>query len=379
MFPVEPYLPLPDTKCKIDLHAISQLFSFLRCFVRIAILDPRIQAPGLIKLFPEADYFVISHGVNIYDLDKTPDRFNRLYGFRYRKDLETITGNNYDMLFIVYACFDFRDKKRQDVQFHLGKLLEIISRSDFEKIIGFSNDDCSFDPAVECDYLRASIWFKRNYQTTTKYSCNVYPFPFFMFGQICPLWRILTETYSNPEKIDRVLWAGSITKRSDPNRNKDYLSRRTLFKSRLRKYLTTVKVPNHLYMQELSRSLFALDMNGEGDPNYRTFEILMTDALLIQQRKHLVWPFDSSDYFSEETIYRTPEEFIEKLTQLRADTTLYNHCLANQKYLKAKYFTQEWLRSYLLRHISPPPHQADVPSTVAFHAASNTSVFSSNR
>jgi len=320
--------------------------------MRIAILDPRIHAPGLIKLFPDADYFVMSYPGGGYDLDKTPDRFSRLYGFGYREDIDSITGENYDVLFIVYACFDFREKERTDVQYHLGKILEVVNRSAFGKIIGFSNDDCSFDPAIQCDYLKAAVWFKRNYQTTTPYSPNVFPFPFIMFGHVCPLWRVLTETYTTSEKIDRVLWAGNTHKSRNPHRSQDYLSRHALIKSKLRKFIKTVKLPNHLYMQELSRSLFALDMNGEGDPNYRTFELLMTDALILQQFKHLVWPFEAGDGFSEETIYRTPEEFMEKLGRLRADMSLYNRCLANQKYIKAKYFTQGWLRSYLLEHIA---------------------------
>lgn len=198
----------------------------------------------------------------------------------------------------------------------MSKLLEIVNRNAFNKIIGFSNDDCSFDPAIENSYLKATIWFKRNYQATTKYSPNVYPFPFILFDHVCPLWRILTETHANSKKIDRVLWASNICKKHNPHRNKDYLSRRALFK-KLRKHLTTVDVPNHLYMQELSRSKFALDMNREGDPNYRTFELLTTDTLIIQQFKHLVWPFDAGDAFSEETIYRTPEEFVEKVGRLR--------------------------------------------------------------
>jgi hypothetical protein len=319
--------------------------------MRLAILDPRIHAPGLTKLFPEADYFAIDFGDGRYDLDKTPDRFQQLYGFRYREDIMTITGGNYDALFIVYACLDFRDRKRADVQHHLIKILEVLSRSAISKVIGFSNDDSAFDPAVECPYLKADLWFKRNCQTTTKYSSNIRPFPFFMFGHICPLWRVLTETHTHAGKIDRVLWAGGICKKHDPNRNRDYLPRRDLFK-KLRKYVTTVKLPNRQYLLEASRSKFTLDMNGEGDPNNRIFELLTTDSLIMQQFKHLVWPFDEGDGFSEETIYKTPEEFIAKLARLRADPNLYDSCLANQKRIKGKYFTPEWLRGYVLKGIA---------------------------
>jgi hypothetical protein len=318
--------------------------------MRIAIVDPRIQAPGLIKLFPEADYFAINYRGR-YDLHKNPNRFYSLYGFRYREDLEALKGENYDALFIVYACHDFRDKTRADVQHHLEKLLEIVNRNTFKQIVVFSNDDSPFDPAAECNYLKANIWFKRNFQTTTKYSSNVFPFPFIMFGPLCPLWRILTKTYSNPEKIDRVLWAGNITPSHGANRHKDYASRRDLINSPMQDHITTVNLSNKDYMQELSRSKFALDMNGEGDPNFRTFELLMTDALIIQQFKYLVWPFNDGDAFCEETIYKTPAEFVEKLERLRTDPALYDRCLRMQKHIKEKYFTQEWLRNYVMKHI----------------------------
>jgi hypothetical protein len=314
--------------------------------MRIAIVDPRIQAPGLVKLFPEADYYVISHNGR-YDLDKSPDRFHTLYRFRYREDLENITDRNYDVLFIVYACFDFRDTSRADVQHHLGKLIEIVGRNGRCKIIGFSNDDSAFDPAIDCGCLNAAVWFKRNYQSVVPYSANVHPFPFIMFGHVCPLWRVLTEVHSSPEKIDRVLWAGYIGRKNSPVGNRDYLSRHELINSQMRQYITMASMPNEVYMHEVSRSLFALDMNGEGDPNYRTFELLTADALILQQFKYLVWPFDEGDAFCDETIYKTPGEFVEKLGRLRADRALYDRCLKQQKHLKARYFTTEWLRRYI--------------------------------
>jgi hypothetical protein len=320
--------------------------------MRIAIIDPRIQAPGLVKLFPEADYFVIKHRGR-YDLHKYPERFYSLYGFRYREDLEAVTDAHYDALFIVYACHDFRDKTRADVQHHLEKLLEIVNRNAFKQIAGFSNDDSPFDPAAECSYLKANIWFKRNLQTTTNYSPNVYPFPFIMFGPVCPLWRILTESHSSPEKIDRVLWAGNVLPNHRPTRHKDYVSRYDLLNSPIQNFITTVNLSNKAYLEELSHSKFALDMNGEGDPNNRTFELLMTDALILQQFKYLVWPFEAGDAFCEETIYKTPAEFVEKLERLRTDPSLYDRCLRMQKHIKEKYFAQEWLRSYVVKHMGP--------------------------
>jgi hypothetical protein len=319
--------------------------------MRIAILDPRIQAPGLVKLFPEADYFVVGHNGE-YDLGKTPDRFHRLYGFGYREDLDAITDDRYDALFIVYACYDFRDKRRADVQHHLKKILEVLNKSKFKKVVVFANDDNAFDPVATCPFFKADIWFKRNCQSDVKYPSTVVPFPFVLFGTVCPLWRVLTESHTSSEKQDRIIWAGCIGGRTrPPYRHKKYLTRRKLFKSRLFNYITTVDAPNDIYLYGVSHSKFALDINGAGDPNYRTFELLTTDTLMLQQFKYMIWPFDAGDAFSEETIYKTPDEFIGKLERLRADPALYERCLANQKHIKQKYFQAGWLRDYLLKHI----------------------------
>jgi hypothetical protein len=67
----------------------------------------------------------------------------------------------------------------------------------------------------------------------------------------------------------------------------------------------------------------------------------------------MVWPFEDGDGFSRETIFKTSDEFIEKLQQLRNDKDLYDRALANQHYIKEKYFQVSWLRSYLIRHIHP--------------------------
>ena len=89
-------------------------------------------------------------------------------------------------------------------------------------------------------------------------------------------------------------------------------------------------------------------MNGAGDPNIRTFEVLCSNSLLLQQHKEFVWPFENGDSFSEETIFKTPEEFFLKLKHLRENESLYIKCFENQTYIKNKYFTKEWLREYIL-------------------------------
>ena len=287
--------------------------------MKIAILDPRLHATGLKLLFPESDYYVTPHN-NQYNLDKTPDYFYNTYGCYYREDIDSITPENYDILFIIYAIYDFKDKSRDDVQYHLGKIMNVMNQG-IKQVFFFDNHDYFYDPSLECPYLRPDIWFKRNYSTTLVYNQLVKPFPFIIFGYICPLWKVLQWNYNSSEKIDRVLWGGAKTG-NNPNRNQNYLTREIMIHS-IENYLTNIYVSNQTYMEELSKSKFSLDLNGDGDPNIRTFEVLCSNSLLLQQHKEFVWPFENGDSFSEETIFKTPEEFFLKLKHLRENESLY--------------------------------------------------------
>lgn len=316
---------------------------------KIAILDPRIQAPGLVTLFPKADYFIISHN-GVYDLDKKPYKFYNDYQFNYREDIENINSSNYNILFLVYAVNDFAQKERADVQFHLEKILNILSKNKFEKLVVFANDDHERDPVLECPYINADVWFKRNYSKKIKYCENVVPFPFLIFGWVCPLWKLLHLNIIENEKLDRILWAGSVYGQV----HADYLPRDYILESLL-SYVTQKDIPENKFMQELAKSKFCLDLNGFGDPNKRTLEIMCTNSLLIQQYKHLVWPFEDEDAFSEETIFKTPEECFDKIEALRENNELYENCLENQIYLRKKYFCKEWLTNYILSQIQKTP------------------------
>ena len=312
---------------------------------KIAILDPRIQAPGLISVFPDADYYVISYNGS-YDLNKTPNKFYSDYKFEYCEEIENINDVNYDAVFIVYAVNDFADKSRGDVQHHLEKILNILSENTFKKVVFFANDDHERDPALECPYIQADVWFKRNYSETIKYSKNVVPFPFLIFGWICPLWKVLNLNFPETEKIDRVLWGGG----TYPSVRPDYIGR-DRFMDEIGDYVEGISVPNDVFLKELSRSKFCLDLNGYGDPNIRTLEILCANSLLMQQFKHLVWPFEGNDDFSEETIFVSPSECLRKIELLRSNKELYDQCLKNQIYIKNKYFCKEWLSNYVFRSI----------------------------
>ena len=65
------------------------------------------------------------------------------------------------------------------------------------------------------------------------------------------------------------------------------------------------------------------------------------------QYTDLIFPFENDDYFSEETIFKSAEDFIEKIEILKNDENLYDICLKNQNYLIDKYFNNEWIEKYI--------------------------------
>lgn len=316
--------------------------------MNIAILDPTMYAPGLHYIF-NSDYYLIKYdGRFNCNIETTPENFFHTYKFNYREDIISINCNNYDILFIVYPLRSFNDKTRLREHYHLEIIKNILINNKFNKVVVFDNHDYNYNPVNEVPEIQADIWFKRNYSIDINYSDNVISFPFIIFGELCPLWKVLYLNYTCEYKIDRILWAGC---KAGPNSTTPFYTSREDIINYLNPYLTIINVPNNVYLEELSKSKFSLDLNGNGDPNIRTFEILCSNSLLIQQYKKLVWPFDSDDNFSEETIFKTQEECLEKINILRNNLELYKKCLDNQMYIKNKYFTVAWLSSYIKKYL----------------------------
>jgi hypothetical protein len=323
-------------------------------FGRVAILDPRVQSPGLTDLFDASlDYFVMPYN-DVNDNNVMPDSFFEKYSFLYREDIDSITAEDYDTLCIVYPpnlmvnpADTHSEHFREACAYHKEFIDSILSTQSFKQVLWFDNDDITDDPTVIYPSSHVTKWFKRNYCSLVTYSPKVVPFPFFMFGLTCPLWRILHMPYRNPEKIDRVYWSGG----SHGSLEKSYATRESILQYMKPHIQQFFVFPADAYVKEVAKSKFSLDMNGNGDPNIRTFEILSTDSLLIQQAKYLVWGFDEGEGFSEETVYKTPEECLEKIERLRADPSLYQKCIDNQLYITRKYFGRQWLALYIQRNL----------------------------
>ena len=90
-------------------------------------------------------------------------------------------------------------------------------------------------------------------------------------------------------------------------------------------------------------------MNGVGDPNKRTFEILAHGSLRISEYNNLKWPFEET--FSEETIFKDDTDFFEKIDALNNDNAIYIKCLTNQLNIYNKYFNKKWIKEYIMKFL----------------------------
>jgi hypothetical protein len=311
--------------------------------MRIAVIDGVNQDIGLNILFPEADYYI-----NNTELDKSNNMSSHNINPKY--DWSLINDTNYDYLFIVIALYDAKPGTKffkPNIYDILQRELKIINENNFKKVFIFDNYDYDYDPNEIIQNDKVSLFFKRNYNKTKIYKNNVIPFPFIMFGEVSLIEKIEHTNYSE-FKYDRVFFTGGLFIHDDPQINY-YRNRKTIY-NKINKYIYNPGYLNYnAFLQTLRTSKYSLDLNGVGDPNKRTFEILSQGSLMLSQFNELKWPFEET--FSEETIFKNENEFVNKLNKLNANDELYKKCLYNQLYIYNKYFNKQWIKNYVLSFI----------------------------
>jgi len=313
--------------------------------MKIAIIDGLNQDMGLKILFPEADYFI-----NRIQFDKTACL--QKYNIEMKTDWSIINDKNYDYLFIIIALYDSRTN--QEIIDILQKVLIIINNNNFKKVFIFDNYDYDYDPNTILQNNKINLFFKRHYNKNKHYQQNVIPFPFIMFGHISLIEKIDSKfpIVSNENKLNRVFWTGSLFCHID----KEYpciVDRRLMYSQIISHNNNGIFNPGFLqyniFLSEMNKSKFSLDLLGVGYPNKRTFEILTTNSLLIAENNDIVWPFP--EQFSEETIFKNDVDYIEKVNKLAQNNELYIKCLANQQNIVDKYFNVVWIRNYIYSHM----------------------------
>jgi hypothetical protein len=332
--------------------------------MKIAIIDGVNQDIGLKILFPDADYFI-----NNIEIDKSYN--HNKYNIKPNTDWSLINDINYDYLFIIIALYDAKKGTRffkQNIYDILQREIEIINNNNFKKVFIFDNYDYDYDPNEILSNEKITLFFKRNYNKTKKYNTNVVSFPFIMFGEVSIIEKlenqnenqiqnqnenqiqnqnenqiqnqnenqiqnqnenqIQNQNENQNQKINRIFFTGTLFEHNDSQIH--YYRNRIAIYEKIKHFIYN---PGYLsyndFLQNIRESKFALDLNGVGEPNKRTFEILSSGSLRIGEYNDLKWPFDEE--FSEETIFKNESDFLNKISILSNNETHYNSCLSNQR------------------------------------------------
>ncbi len=322
--------------------------------MRIAIIDTVNQDIGLKILFPEASYYIFnSEECTIHHRRVSYNKYN----FTPLMDPLSINDKQYDILFIILATYNiipttpYHDKHIKNI---FDKVTTIINTNNFKFVGLFDNYDFDYDPNMYIDNPKINLFFKRNYNKTKKYKENVVPFPFIMFGEKSLIEKCDTELvsdndYFKPKNVS-IFFSGALFTCRDYHydMNRDRLN---IYKKIHNWIYNPGNLPYEKFIETIRNSKYSLDLLGVGDPNKRTFEILLSGSLMISEYNDLLWPFDAGDCFSCETIFNDENDFLKKIRELENDKELYIKCLSNQHRIVKKYFNKNWIRNYILLRI----------------------------
>jgi hypothetical protein len=316
--------------------------------MRIAILDNKNEDIGLKILFPEADYYYCS---------TTSDRSDSYFYYNFQPKLNTsnITDTNYDVLFIIMPVRHVLNDEIavKDIRGNYDNIIKpIIFNNNFKFLAFFDNEDYNVNPNLYIQHPNIHF-FKRNYDKNVNYESNVYPFPFIMFGKTSLIEKIDRQIVSKEKylsnKNNRIFYTGGLYHHID-NKFNININRSGMY-NQISRFLTNPGfMDNNTFMKFIRESNYSVDLLGAGNPNIRTFEILVSGSLMLQQKNDLIWPF--SEKFSEECYFSDGNEFANNLQKFNNDNNLYNQCLFNQYEIVNKYFNKKWLRNYIIEKMN---------------------------
>jgi spore maturation protein CgeB len=328
--------------------------------MKLCIIDPAHHLPGLIRLFPEADYYAHLPDTffNYYWTNHMPPaEFEKYYQFQYRTDWNSITSENYDCVFIVFPLYDAYGKKpfQHDIASAMIERIYTLLRSQsFLHVSLFDVHDYPYDPSLYKDQP-VNTFFKRNYSLKHSYSSNVFPFPLSMFLRPCVLWNMIdhiekTSSIDSSLKIMDAIWIGGTYTHTD--HNESIVRDREGIHREIQPYIISHRhLPYHEYLNTMKKYAIAIDLVGVGDPNKRTFEILSSSSLLMTNITELNWGFDMGDSFSDLCVFSNGDDFLRKKTVLLENKEMYDEALTTQIHLVRKYFNKDRLRSYITKKI----------------------------
>jgi hypothetical protein len=332
------------------------------------VIDPQKHFPSSKFIFGDSncDYYSPNIPDNMWTgFGKPPmreDFFRNRYGIDLITDWE-ILEDEYDIVTFIWAPHDLndplyvKDSDDPNTQERRRYFLETYNKLFQKKVNKFLFIDLGDRAVVKrgLDWLdqEGLPWhglFKREYRTNYAFDYNdkIHPFPFGMWGMPNASWLLYQESQSVQADINSCFWAGGAIYRDMPDICPDEYCNRPYILNNVYNHLSVGSFPHDIFLQKLGQHKFFLHLNGTGHLCRRFFEGLSTqNSLMMMQYTDLVFPFDDGDVFSEETIFKTPQEFVEKLNDLKYDDEKYYKCLLNQKHLVNKYYNYEWIYNYI--------------------------------
>lgn len=329
--------------------------------MRNLIIDIEKHFPSAAKIFSPCDYYspvIPMHQMvclqPIPDAESIKDR----YGIDVIVDWN-ILEYEYDNVFFVWPVHSFNDPgytpNIEERRFFFKEIYKRLYQKRINKFIYLDDGDRAIIKRgldwLDFEGLRCDLVFKREYRTEWlhDYDSRVIPFPFLMFGKPNPAWMLYEERSLDDVKVrsNTCFWAGDARFNNDPNTPDENVNRGMFLYKIYNHIVPYNNLPSEIFMRTFLNHKFFLNLNGTGHLCRRFFEGLSKNSLMMMQYTDLVFPFEKGDYFSQETIFKTGEEFIEKFELLRNDQNLFETCLSNQNYLVDKYFNNDWLRKYV--------------------------------
>ena len=119
-----------------------------------------------------------------------------------------------------------------------------------------------------------------------------------------------------PNPVPRLYFCGTLFNHIDEEYDY-YRNRQEIYREIQHLIFNPGNTDFQTYLDIINTSKFSLDLNGVGDPNRRTFEILSQGSLRIAEYNDLKWCFNEE--FSEETIFHDANDLKIKINNLIND------------------------------------------------------------
>ena len=343
------------------------------------MIDVEKHYPLIVRIFPGIDYYspkvpdgqIPSIQPGLMSITEAQET----YGFK-MYDEESDLKKDYDTIFVMWPVnslgnwLDARignvlapttHEKLTDMPGRrklVSDIYNLINKLNPRRVVFFDGNDAPGTKQglawLDSQGFRYDAVFKREYRRTYtyQYSDSVHPYPFQTFGFPNPPW-LLFENRVKGNKLEMgCFWSGAPIHRFQVERPDEWCNRRDILKEIHPWLIIKGGLPKEEFLQQFNTYKFFLHLNGTGHLCGRFFEGLSRDSLMIMQQMDTMFPFENDDGFSEECVFVTPREFVEKLHALATDDDLYEKCKNNQEYILSKYYNYDFLRKYILGKIN---------------------------